>query len=37
VDYQDNTSVTYPDLETQENPLTAELKQKYGITFALTL
>jgi ureidoglycolate hydrolase len=37
VDYQDNTSVTYADLETQANPLTAELKPKYGITFELTL
>jgi ureidoglycolate hydrolase len=37
VDYQDNTSITYADLETQANPLTAELKPKYGITFELTL
>lgn len=37
VDYQDNTSITYPDLETQENPHTIEVKQKYGITFELTL
>jgi hypothetical protein len=29
--------VTYPDLETQENPHTVALKQKYDITFELTL
>ena len=37
VDYQDNSSVTYADLETQGNPVTVDLKQKYGITFELTL
>ena len=37
VDYEDNCSMTYPDLETQENPVTVELKQKYDITFELTL
>ena len=37
VDYQENSSVTYPDLASQENPTTAELKKKYGITFELTL
>ena len=37
VDYQNNSSMTYPDLETQENPVVVELKQNYGITFELTL
>ena len=37
VDYQQNTSVTYPDLATEANPTSTELKKTYGITFELTL
>jgi len=37
VDYQASTSVTYPDLDTQANPVAVALKQPYGITFELTL
>lgn len=37
VDYQDNSSMTYRDLETQENPVTVDLKRKYGTIFELTL
>ncbi|WP_256872606.1 ureidoglycolate lyase [Candidatus Entotheonella palauensis] len=37
IDYQEGTSVTYPDLETQANPVTVELKPTYGVTFELTL
>ena len=31
------STMTYPDLETQENPVVVELQQNYGITFELTL
>ncbi len=37
VDYQQNTSVTYPDLATEANPTSTGLKKMYGITFELTL
>lgn len=37
VDYQENSSVTYPDLATEEHPTTVALKNTYGITFELTL
>lgn len=37
VDDQENSSVTYPDLETQVNPVAAALTKQYGITFDLTL
>ena len=37
VDYQDNISVTYTDLETEEHPASVELQQQYGTTFELTL
>ena len=37
VDYQEGSSVTYPDLETQVNPVAAALTKQYGITFELTL
>jgi ureidoglycolate hydrolase len=37
VDYQENTCVTYPDLETQANPVAVALTSPYGITFELML
>ena len=37
VDYQQNTSVTYPDLATEANPTLTALKKTYGIKFELTL
>ncbi len=37
VDYQQNTSVTYPDLATEANPTPTALKKTYDITFELTL
>jgi hypothetical protein len=37
VDYQESSSVTYPDLETQANSVAVALTKQYGITFELTL
>jgi hypothetical protein len=37
VDYQESSSVTYPDLKTQANPVAVALTKQYGTTFELTL
>jgi ureidoglycolate hydrolase len=37
VDYQTNSSVTYPDLATAEHPTIAALQKTYSLTFELTL
>ena len=37
VDYQQNTSITYADLDTEANPAYTTLKATYGIVFELTL
>ena len=37
VDFKDNYSLTYTDLETDENPIRVDLGDKFGLTFELTL
>ena len=37
VDYQENLSLTYSDLATDQNPRRDDLGDKFGIVFELTL
>ena len=37
VDYQDNYSVSYTDLESDKSPVRVDLAEKYGLVFELSL